>query len=150
MNNCISSINILNLFMEICGDATVDSMRIYEKINNSKGRREALNVVCSLVILLAYLWLWVIWFCEVLAASLLMAVFCVPFRLADEHNLSVISMEIFIDPGTRRHVTAETCSSSRLSYLPGVLSFSLIGLIKLSLYESSIGSSVPTSYGSLF
>lgn len=50
MNNCIASINILNLFMEICDDATVDSVRIYEKINDSKGRREALNVVCSLVI----------------------------------------------------------------------------------------------------
>lgn len=60
-----------------------------------------------------------------------------------------ISMETFHDPVTRQHVTAETCSSGRLSYLPRVLSVSLIGLIRLSLYESSIRSSVPTSYGSL-
>lgn len=40
----------------------------------------------------------------------------------------------------------ETCTSSALSYLPAVVSVSLIGLIRLSLYESSIRSSIPTSY----
>ncbi len=78
-----------------------------------------------------------------------MPVLYVPFQLADEHSLPDISMETFYDPVTRQHVTAETCSSRTLSYLSRVLSVSLIGLIKLSLYESSIRSSVPTSYGSL-
>lgn len=78
-----------------------------------------------------------------------MALLYVLFQLAVEHNLCDISMETFHDPVTRQHVTAETCSSRRLSYLPRVLSVSLIGLIRLSLYESSIRSSVPTSSGSL-
>lgn len=58
-------------------------------------------------------------------------------------------METFNGPATRQHVTAETCPSSRLTYLPGVLSVSLFLLIRLSLYESSIRSSAPASYGSL-
>lgn len=84
-----------------------------------------------------------------LAASLLMAALYVPVQLADEHNLPDISMETFNNPLTRQHVMAETCSSSSLSFLPRVLSVRLIRLIRLSLYESSIRSSVPTSHGSL-
>ena len=71
------------------------------------------------------------------------------YQLADEHNLPDFSMETFNDLVTQQHVTAETCSSSRLSYVRGVLSVSLNRLIRLSLYESSIRSSVPSSYGSL-
>lgn len=122
---------------------------IYERIGNSRERWENLNVVCSLVIQSAYLWLWVIRYCEVLPASLLMPVLYGPFQLADEHSLPVISMETFNDPITGQNVTAETLSASRLSYLPRVLSVRLIGHIRLSLYESPIRSSVPSSYGSL-
>lgn len=116
---------------------------IHERINNSIAGGENLNVVCSRVIQPACLWLWVIRCCEELAASLLMTVLHVPLQLPD------IGMETFNDPVTRQHVTAGTCSASRLSCLPWLLSVSLIGLIRLSLYESSIRSSVPTSYGSL-
>lgn len=56
-------------------------------------RAEYLNVFCSLVIQPAYLWLWVIGYREVLAASLLMPVLHVPFQQAHEHSLSDISME---------------------------------------------------------
>lgn len=154
MNHCIAFHEHIELVMEICDDARLPCCNcgIYEYIwedRHSRAGGEDLKVVCGLVIQPAYLWLWVIRYCELLAASLLMAVLYVPFQLAVEHNLPDISMETFNDPATRQHVTAETCSSSRLSYLPGVLSVSLIRLIRLSLYESSIRSSIPTSYGSL-
>ncbi len=75
----------------------VDSVRMYERMDNSKGRGENLNVVYSLVIQPTYLWLWVIRHCEVLAASSLMAVLYVPFQLADEHKLPDVRMETFND-----------------------------------------------------
>lgn len=73
----------------------------------------------------------------------------VPFQLAGVHSPPDVSMETFNDPVTRQHVTAETCSSSRLSDFTQVLSVSLISLIGLILYESSIRSSAPTRYGPL-
>lgn len=72
-------------------------VRIYERIDNSKARGENLNVVYSLVIQPTYLWLWVIRHCEVLAASLLIAVLYVPFQLADKHKLPDVRMETFND-----------------------------------------------------
>lgn len=145
------SMNMLNSMVWICDDSLLCCcyLGVCERIDNSRVRGENLNVVCSLVIQPAYLWLWVIRYCEVLAASLLMPAPYAPFQLADEHSLPDINMETFNDPVTRQHVTAETCSSSRLCYLPRVLSVTLLGLVRLSQYESSIRSSVPTSYGSL-
>lgn len=84
-----------------------------------------------------------------LAVSLVITGINVPFQLAGVHSPPDISMGTFNDPVTRWHVTAETCSSSRLSDFPRVLSVSLLRLIRLILYESSIRSSVPSRYGPL-
>lgn len=73
----------------------------------------------------------------------------VPFQQPGEHSLLDISMETLSKTETGQRVTTETCSASRPSRFPPVLSLSLKGLIRLSLYESSIRSSVPPSYGSL-
>lgn len=73
--------------VSVCDEATADSLRMYNGIDFGRAIRADLNAVCILMIQHAYLWLWVIWFCEVLAACLHMAV------LADEHSLSVISID---------------------------------------------------------
>ena len=46
---------------------------LYERIYNSRAQVDDQNVFDSLVIQPAYLWLWVIRYCELLAAPLLMA-----------------------------------------------------------------------------
>lgn len=126
--------------------AIVDSMfkimRIW-KDSRARVRKEERTWMwfCSLVIKPAYLWLWVI---RLWSASGLTLYF--PFQLTDEHNIHDICMETFSDPVTRQYVNTGTCSACRPAR---VLSVSLIRPIKLSLYESSIRSSVPTSYGSL-
>lgn len=97
---------------------------------------------CDSTCLLVTVSHWVLW-------SVSCLLLYVPFQLSDEQNLLDICMLTFTDPVRRWHVMAGTCSACRLSYLSGVLSVSLIRLIRLSLYESSIRSSVPTSYGSL-
>lgn len=122
MNHCIAfhecvENSLGKTEMMLCSTAViVDSMRIYARTDNSRAVGEDLSVIGSLVIQPAYLWLWVIRFCEVLAASLLMATLYVPFQLADERNRLDISMETFNDPLTRQHVMAETCSSRRHSF----------------------------------
>lgn len=108
---------------------------IFKRLNNSKARGDRGTVSHQL--------LW--------SVSCLLTYDCAmcPISCRGGHCTRNISMEMYNDLVRKQRVMVETCSASRLSDFPGVLSVSRLNLIRLSLYESSIRSSALTRYGSL-